>query len=66
MTEAFIIGLCAIVTVIGLIRGDVGRPTIVCALVVGWGVGLAHTLADTGTALAANLGDFVAQLGGAL
>jgi hypothetical protein len=66
MTVAFIIGLCAIATIWGLVRGGGGRLMLVAAVVTGWGVGLARQLSDTGTGIAANLGDMLAQLGGSL
>lgn len=66
MTVALIIGVCAIATVWGLVRGGGGRLMLVAAVVTGWGVAIAGQLAETGTGLAANVGDMIAQLGGSL
>jgi hypothetical protein len=66
MTVELIVGLCAIAVVYRLFTGDAGRIALLAAVVVGWGVGIARTLADQGTGLLAGLGDAIAQLGGAL
>lgn len=66
MTVTLIVGLCAIVTVWGLISGGGGRLMLLSAVVVGWGVGIAQQLAASGTDLLAHLGDMVTRLGGSL
>lgn len=66
MTEAFIVGLCVLAVLWGLVSGNGGRLMLIAGIVVGVFVGLAATLASTGTGLLASLGEMVARLGGSL
>lgn len=66
MTVALVVGICVIMVVWGLISGNGGRLMIAAAIIVGWGVHIAQTLAGSGTNLLTNIGDLVARLGGAL